>query len=544
MLQSAKKLPDGTTLSADICIVGAGPAGITLAISLMAHGKNVLLIEAGGPRGEAGAQAFYKGYTDNPALHQAPETDRTRGLGGTSAMWGGRCMPYDPQDFDRRDHIENSGWPFAIDTLEPYYRAAQTAAEAGNWAYTAAEAGLPGDMIERAETDVLRLDTLERWSPPTHFGKKYRDDLRASMHVTVLTGAVAVGLAEDNGQVTEIQLRTVKGNKNLRVKAGTVVLAGGGLEVPRLLMHTATGAKPALGDHSGWLGRGYMSHVGGVIAKLHISAGRSVVFGYEQDTDNVYLRRRLTLSAAAQAAHRLPNMYALLDRPLLDDASHDSAVLSLTYLAKRLLQRQSRSEYADKSGNFANYKRHLKNLLFGAPEVLTVLPRFGRKRFLTGRRLPSLLLKSKGDHYYLYFHAEQSAVQDSRIALVPETDALGMRKLRVEVKLSEPDAEGIVRAHRLIGSELKKTGAGQLEFLGADPLALVKACKATLGHHVGATRMTDSPATGVVDKDCKVFGTNNLYIASAAVLPSSSQAHPTLTVLALALRLSDHLAKN
>jgi hypothetical protein len=266
------------------------------------------------------------------------------------------------------------------------------------------------------------------------------------------------------------------------------------------------------------------------------------VFGYEQDGEGVYLRRRLTLGAAAQAEHNLPNMYALLDRPLLHDASHNSAILSLTHLTKRLVQRQSLTDSSGETSNFSNYKRHLKNILFGAPEVLSVLPRFGRKRFLTGRRLPSLLLKSDNNSFYLYFHAEQSAHRDAHLTLASDTDSKGMRRLRIKAKLTEADAQGIVRAHQAIGTELEKTGAGRLEFLGADPLDLVKSCKSTLGHHIGATRMAAKPENGVVDANCRVFGTRNLYVASASVLPSSSQAHPTLTVLALALRLSDHLS--
>lgn len=540
MFVNAKKLSEGTKLTADICIIGAGVAGITLAMALIDQGKRILLIEAGGLKGSAGAQKLYHGHSSNTAFHQMPDSDRVRGLGGTSAIWGGRCMPYDSQDFEARDHMVNSGWPFGLDVLAPYYRAAQQAADCGGWAYTASKAGLPGDMIEGAQTDALHLDSLERWSPPTHFGKSHRAALGASTNITVLTGAVATELIYQNGRVTQVRLQSTKTKRQISVVADQVVLAGGGLEVPRLLMHSATDTAPALGDQSGWLGRGYMSHVGGVIARLKIATGRKVIFGYEQDGDGIYVRRRLTLSAQAQAQHRLPNMYALLDRPLLDDASHNSAILSLAFLAKRLVQRQSQSDGSD-TGKFALYKSHFRNLLFGAPEVLSVLPRFGRNRFLTGRRVPSLLLTSGDNSFYLYFHAEQSANHDAQISLADDRDAMGMRRLQIDAHLSEADAEGVIRAHQLIGAELEKSGAGHLEFLGDDPMALIRKCKSTLGHHIGATRMARTAENGVVDPDCKVFGTENLYVASASVLPSSSQAHPTLTILALALRLAERL---
>ncbi len=543
MIRPAHHLPDGTVLETDICIIGAGPAGITLARALARQGRRlrILLVEAGDARGAAGAQRLYRGESLHPAFHQPPDSDRARGLGGTSALWGGRCMPYDPQDFEARAHMPASGWPFGPDTLAAYYRAAQAEADCGDWAYDAASAGLAGEMIAGAATGALQLDTLERWSPPTHFGKAHSAELRRSQVIIVLTGAVATGLVHRDGIVHSVPVCGVRDGRRLSVSAGRVVLAGGGLEVPRLLLQTGLGGQQALGDQSGWLGRGYMCHVGGVIARLHLTPGRAVVFGYERDRDGVYLRRRLTLSAAAQAQHRLPNLYALLDRPLLDDAGHRSAVLSLAYLGKRLLKRQARSDDTGE-GRLAHYRRHLRNLLFGAPEVLSVLPRFGRARFLTGRRVPSLLLQSSDNRFYLFFHAEQSADRESRVFLAAERDAVGMAKLCIDARLTPADAEGIVRAHRLIGAELEKTGAGRLEFLGDDPMALVRACKCTLGHHIGAARMAARPEDGVTDPDGRVFGTENLYIASAAMLPGSSQAHPTLTVLALALRLADHLS--
>lgn len=542
MLKSARGIRNGETLEADVCIVGAGPAGITLAMALAGSGRRILLIEAGGARGPGGAQALYRGETADPAFHQPPDSDRTRGLGGSSSMWGGRCMPYDRQDFEPRAHIANSGWPFDLAELEPYYRRAQKIADCGDYAYRAGAAGLPGEMIEGAQTGALRLDSLERWSPPVHFGKANRAALAASQEITVLTGAVVTGLEHANGRVSRVLLKSIKGADLGSVSAGIVVLAGGGLETPRLLMHTATATSPALGDHSGWLGRGYMSHVGGVIARLQIAPQRKVIFGYEQDGAGVFVRRRLTLSPEAQAEERLPNMYALLDRPLLDDASHNSAVLSAAYLVKRLVQRQTTDTAGTSdTGRFAHYRRHIKNLLFGAPEVLTVLPKFGRKRFLTGRRVPSLLLASDDNRFYLYFHAEQSAHPDSRIVLSDERDSLGMRRLRVEGKLLEDDAHGIVRAHRRIGAELERSGAGRLEFLGDDPLALVRTCKSTLGHHIGAARMSTRPKDGVVDANGRVHETENLYVLGAAALPTSSQAHPTLTILALAFRMADHI---
>ena len=545
----AQRIPVGETLRCDVCIVGGGVAGLVIARSLQAAGRDVVLLEAGGLRGPGRAQALYRGTVRAPGFHLAPDSDRTRGLGGSSALWGGRCMPYDPVDFEHRAHVTHSGWPLDLQTLEPWYRQAQVLADCGGWSWTAEEAGMPGRLIEGFESPVLRTETLERWSRPTHFGRSLGPALLASDRVRIVTGAVATGLRRDTSgrRIDAVEVRAVSGGKRFAVAAARIVLAGGGLETVRLLLASGTDGtgRPAIGDHSGWLGRGYMTHVGGVIAQLRIAPGRRVIFGYERDPEGVYVRRRFTFSPEAQRAERLVNLYALLDRPLLSDAGHNSAILSLTWLAKRILQRQSRDDMPDAAtgGMLALYRRHLRNLVFGAPEVLSVLPRFGRDQFLSGRRVPSLLMASGDNRFHLYFHAEQSPDRDNRITVDrADRDALGMPRIVLDARLSDPDAEAILRAHRLIGRELETAGAGSLEFLEPDdPMSSLRRCKATLGHHIGAARMSANPADGVVDGNGRVHLMDNLYVASAAMLPSSSQAHPTLTVLALALRLADHL---
>jgi len=539
----AARLGQGQALSGDVCIVGAGIAGTVLAHELAQSGQSVVLLEAGGMKGAAGSLPLYRGETDDPDFHLPPDLDRARGVGGTSSMWGGRCMPFDPIDFEPRDHVPFSGWPMRYTDIEPWFRRAQDYAECGAYDYESDAAGLKGDLVEGLKSDTLLMSSLERWSPPTHFGKKLGRGLARSENVTLVTGAVAVGLEAGSGanEITRLRVRSVKSNRDFFVSAKRFVLAGGGLETTRLLLASARQDQAAIGDHSGWLGRGYMCHVGGVIARVVFSEGQKTVFGYEQDHDEVYVRRRFTLSDQAQRHEKLPNMYALLDRPLLEDASHGSASLSLLFLIKRLVQRQSADTVDTATGTFALYKRHLRNLVLGAPEVMTVLPRFGRQRFLRGRRVPSLLLASKNNSFYLYYHAEQFPNRDSRVVLSDEADETGLARLRIEAKLGEPDVEAIKAAHRAIDRELRASDVGRLEFLDQDVSAAIRRCKCTLGHHIGTTRMAANPAHGVVDENAKVHEMQNLFVASSSVFPTSGQAHPTLTILAFALRLADHL---
>jgi len=539
----AARLREGQELCGDVCIVGAGIAGTVLAHELAVSGVSVILLEAGGMKGAAGSLPLYRGESDNHDFHLPPDMDRARGVGGTSSMWGGRCMPFDPVDFEPRDHVQFSGWPMRYADIEPWYRRAQDYAECGAYDYESAAAGLEGDLIEGLESDSLLMSSLERWSPPTHFGKKLGPGLARSQQVTLITGAAAIGLETQSGaeEITRITARSVKSKRVFHVKAKRFVLAGGGLETTRLLLATARPGQRAVGDHSNWLGRGYMCHVGGVIARVIFNEGRKTAFGYEQDRDGVYVRRRFTFSDRAQLEEKLPNIYALLDRPLLEDASHGSASLSLLFLIKRLVQRQSADTDDTATGTFALYKRHLRNLVLGAPEVMSVLPRFGRQRFLRGRRIPSLLLASKNNSFYLYFHAEQFPNRDSRVMLSNDADNLGLPRLRIEAKLGDPDVEAVLAAHQVIDRELRASGAGRLEFLKEDTHDAIRRCKCTLGHHIGTTRMAADPAQGVVDENTKVHGMKNLFVASSSVFPTSSQAHPTLTILAFALRLAEHL---
>lgn len=542
MIHSARRIADGATLECDVCIVGAGAAGITLALELIDSGLDVVLLEAGGVRRAGRAQELYRGEVVDPGRHLPPDRDRWRQLGGTTAIWGGRCLPYDPIDLEARPWVPHSGWPLEPAELDPYYRRAHHYLQCGAYAYTAAEAlrDGPPQMIPGFADHELLASTIERWSPPTHFGKVYRRRLAEARNVRVLVGAVGVEIdaSPDGRRATLLHVATLRGRR-FRVAPRALVLSGGGLEVTRLLLASTKVHPTGIGNHSDWLGRGYMCHVSGSIARVQFPPEADVVFGYEIDADGVYCRRRLTISAEAQRRHRLLNVHVLLDRPLLHDPDHGSGMLSLAFIAKTLMQPWQNVQPG--SGKYALYWRHFVNVISGSPEVLMALPRWSRQRFLQDRRMPSLMLKSRSNTYHLYYHTEQVPSRESRVTLGSERDALGMPRLRIDFRVTDQDVDAIVRAHELIGRELESQGCGKLQFDDSDPHALVRRHSAVLGHHIGTTRMSASPEDGVVDPDCRVHGTTNLFVASSSVFPTSSQANPTLTIVAMAIRLADHL---
>ena len=522
--------------TADICIVGAGPAGLTLADRLAGQGRRILLIEAGGAEQTDAAQAFYAGEVADSAVHWPLDFYRVRALGGTSRIWGGRVIPYDPIDFAQRDWVPHSGWPIGAADLAPYYPAALRAAEGGAFDYRPS-----GPIVPGLDGDSLHT-TVERFSRPTDFWARYGDRL-ARCGVRVMSGAAvtAVRLNAGGDHVDHLEVRC--GNGLRRVRAGTYVVAMGGLETTRLLMASDDVLPDGIGNAGGWLGRGYMCHLAATFGEVTLNGPpRSIGFDYERDADGIYLRRRIALTEAAQRELKVMNFTARLHIPDANDPGHRNAVLSLIFLAAFAVKYEYSRSMREGDRSWPVMARHVGNILRDPLALYRFATGWGVQRYLASRRMPSIALYARNGRYPLEFHAEQAPNPDSRLTLSTARDAYGMRRLRADWRVTPLDFATIRKSYQRIARELERTGTGHLTYDDAGLEAAVMKAGAYGGHHSGTTRMAASPADGVVDADCRVFGTDNLYIASGSVLPTSSQANPTLTTLALALRLADHLA--
>lgn len=544
MIGTSSEIEAGQALECEICIVGAGAAGVTLALELAKHGREVILLEAGGLKHDRRVQRLYAGTVASPAVHLPPDTDRARRLGGTTSLWGGRCIPLDPIDLEKRDYVPLSGWPISYDELTSNYERAHVYCQCGSTDYDATTALPDGTrpMIPGLDDDDLITSSLERWSPPTDFGKVYRNALRSSRCVHVLLNSVCLELecGESGRTVGKLHVSTPEG-KRFAVRAQTTVLCGGGLEVTRLLLVSDGIHREGLGNETGWLGRGYMCHVRGVIARLQLNAGTPIIFGYERDADGVYCRRRFSIAAPAQRRDRLLNINMMLDRSLIGDPAHRSGMLSLAFMAKSLLGKSQEIVSGGTKSYF--YLRHLANILSGSPEILSVLPGWFRARFVAGRRIPSILPVSKENNYHLYYQSEQIPNSDSRVVLSDTRDELGVPRLHIDFRITEQDCDSIFRAHELMNRALRSSGIGRITYTSEHPREDIYLHQAVLGHHLGTTRMAHNPRCGVVDENCRVHGIDNLFIASGAVFPTSGQANPTLSIVALAIRLADHLQR-
>jgi choline dehydrogenase-like flavoprotein len=546
MIEDVCDLPDGHTLSADICIAGAGAAGITLALELAGSGLAVLLLEAGGLKAERRTQELYDGSVVDERLHSPPHRYRQRRFGGTTTIWGGRCVPLDDIDFEARDYMPLSGWPIGPEALRPFYPRANELCEAGAFKYQEGEAftGPLRPMIAGFRSEHFSTSSLERFSCPTDFGARYRERLRQSSNVRVLLHAnvTRVRFHPDRATVESLLVCTLTG-KSFNVRAARFVLATGGLEVARLLLANRDVWPQGIGNQHDVVGRYYMCHIAGTVGTLKLSVPASAIWhGYDLSEEGVYCRRRLALAAATQRRLGLGNFVARLHHPRITDPAHRTAVLSALQLAKGLISYEygKRLHGQERLGLNA-WLAHIRNVLSDPGEVIAFGHHMLRDRFLAKRKFPSIIVRSKAGHYSLDFHAEQQPSALSRVSLMRERDALGMQRLAVDWRYTPLDVHTVSVGVELFAADIRASGIGKFEY-DPDSIELeMSRYGAYGGHHLGTARMGSDPRVSVVDGDGRVHGLRNLYLAGSAVFPTSSQANPTLTILALAVRLAAHL---
>lgn len=520
--------PAPNTLSAQTCIIGAGAAGISLARHLLAAGQRVLLIESGGldyeketadlNAGENVGQEYY------PLNHS-----RLRFFGGTTAIWGGRCAELDPIDFTRRDWVPYSGWPITHATLEPYYRQARRLLDLPAEPPTpemlaAAGVTLPSFNPEKIQTLLWLFDG--------RFNRFTFDscaDLSKHSHCTILTHATVREIVVDTAgkHVAHLEVRSLDG-ASMRVTADHYVLAAGGIENPRLLLASNSVVPHGLGNASDQVGRYFMEHPHARGGRVESTKAWQLLkaFDCKHRIGATKLQALVTPSPSTQAARRLLNT-------------------SLTISARKP------ADGKDSLGMSA-YKRAKDHM---APT------RAGRAWWMRTKKLvngitrysdplrPYLMAKAGSVDLALFVRAEQAPNPLSRVTLSDRRDALGMPRVRLDWRTTTLDVESVAGLVDVLGTELQRLGMGQTipaPWLSdgsgqwqTDPLISTH----PLGgyHHMGTTRMGDDPKTSVTDANCRVHGIDNLYVAGSSLFPTSGWANPTLTIIALALRLADHL---
>jgi choline dehydrogenase-like flavoprotein len=528
-------------LQARVCIIGAGAAGIALASELDGAGFRVVLIEAGGLTPDPGLADYYGGTATAP--HPDPTQFRRTIFGGTTGLWGGRCIPLQPIDFEAREYVPNSGWPIAYEELARHYPRALEYCDAGAFDFTASGSVRP--FVETIQGfdggDVVMTDRIERYSLPTDFGRSYRERIRRSSDVVALLGARCLRLVKAAGgdRIDGAELVDRAGRKRM-VSAQIFVLATGGIEVPRLLMLSDRQGS-GFGNRGDAVGRYYMCHFENTCGWL-VPLGSRVVFNFERTTDGVYCRRQLRFRPEAQRRHRLLNTVFRLHFPSYSDASHGSAVMSGIYLAKSVLVAEYRNILQHGAEAPASPTlEHVRNVVTGFPQLAKFAADYLFRIRLARRKLPYTLVPNADGSFPVDFNSEQTPLATNRVTLSEEVDRHGLRRVHIAWRLSEEDIDAAYRAFQLLRETLNRSGRARLGFDEQQLRERISRSTPLGGHHIGTARMAASERMGVVDSNCAVFGLPNLYVASSAVFPTSSDANPTLTITALAIRMAAHL---
>ncbi len=517
MFIDARTLAEAATIEADICIIGAGAAGITMARELAGSGRRVAVFESGGFDFEQPTQQLYDGAVTGQPMPPLV-VERLRYLGGSTNHWSGGCRPFDAEDMAVRSYIPDSGWPIGVADLDPFYRRAQAICQLGPYTYA------PRDWAEGAAqpldlgADAALRTGIFQYSPPTRFGEVYRADLERAEGVGVYLHANTVGIETDDsaGTVTGLRLACLDGHR-FHAVAKAYVLATGGIENPRLLLNADKVQKAGLGNGHDLVGRYFMDHpyVSGAATVMLAGAAPSLDFYQQRQVRGIPVGAYFGATPAAAQAEGLPGFcIGLVPQTMAEQGTGRDSLKTIV---------------ADiKSGHWPDHLAyHLGQILNSAEwRAETTYYRWTHAK-------PTVLSTD--------YICECPPDRDSRVTLGDDVDALGMRRVKVDWRLPADFERTMGRAHELLAQELGRLGIGRLRMntreTGHDAMAAI----ANGFHHMGTTRMHRDPRHGVVDADCRVHGMANLFIAGSSVFPTYSFDNPTMTIVALALRLSDHL---
>ncbi len=555
MIIDARKLEEGTALHCDVAIVGAGAVGITLAVALAKRSPRlrILVAEAGSRRYSARAQQQYFGQERlEPSSHADLTQFRRRMLGGSTTIWGGRCLPYTRDDFADRPDLGRPGWPIGYEEVESLYAEALGVLDAGAPEFSAGDA-LPGAPPEVAPANGhpdLQLDGIERYSLPTNLARKYRDDLRTSSQITVLLNAPCFTLLAQPGAGGASGFRIKTDGKTWDVVARRTVLAVGGLETARLLLWSERMTGLPFGNGHDNVGRYYMTHVVDKSAWIRFTCPLDrVQLDYVRSRDDVWVRRLIQLTEPARRRMGIMNFAMRPVFPTVADPAHGNSILSAVYMARRLLIPEYArivSELLPDGGCESvrgprHYAQHVWNMVRGAPELAGFVSRWLRLRTLATRKLPSIFVPSSLGMYPLETIVEQIPDRSSCVRLGTAFDPQGMPRLNVAWKAGPEFDRHLLGIYDAVGKCLVEAGIGTLSLPAARRSEILRHCYPQAGHHLGTARMSSRAPDGVVDGNLEVWDTPNLFVLSSAVFPTASFANPTLTIVALALRLASHL---
>jgi choline dehydrogenase-like flavoprotein len=504
MIIDARALPDDTALKATLCIIGGGMAAIAIARELRGSGIDVLILEAGGEKPTAEGQTLFRG---RGTMHDADgrtrdisgylPSSRIRAFGGSGHVWGGKCGRLDPSDFEARDWVPDSGWPFNRAALDPYYDRASKHLELPSFTHDLIS-GDPARPPLRVG-DGKTWETVPRFHSPVSGAQsngkfdafRYSVTSVPNIRVCVNAPVTQIRLTPDGRAVSGLGIRTLEG-KRLTASADQYILASGAIENARLLLHSNATMKKAVGNDNGLVGGYFGGH-------LNVSTGD----GEKTSSTGI--------------------AFGSLDQPF--DLYVDNDILKVWGIWNAT-QRAQRA-----------YRMHNTWVAFGRENTPPTPSEMAMERL--ARATKGTVPIGKPEYIGIRVMAEQPPTPSSRVGLDSAIDELGVQKVTLDWRLSDSYLRGFQRSIDILGREVGASRLGRVHWpvQRSQMINLVVPAR----HHIGTTRMNANPKKGIVDEHCRVHGIGNLSIAGSSVFPTAGIVNPTLTLIALAVRLADRV---
>jgi len=517
MHTDARQLENNTRIAGDVCIIGAGAAGISIALEWINSPLKVILLESGGFDYEGEIQDLYRGKRTGLPYYPL-ESSRLRYFGGSTGHWAGFCSPLDPIDFKSRDWVPHSGWPFGAETLAPYYKRAHHLLELSEFEYDWRYWNKKDPDFEPLpfDEDVI-IPKLWQFSAPTRFGKRYRKNILEASNVELFTYATVTSVNADQygKQVTSVTVKNMTG-KTLRVDARYFVIATGGIQNAALLLASNNVMPHGIGNDHDQVGRYFMEHLEITAADLLLD--RPHYFSaYMLDFFFTKVRIEMAVHEKQQVLHKILNATAAIS--VKESDQHDNAAPG-----------NRKEDEITSTGKSNQSDKHLRGWETAEKYYHEQKPEKPKPRQSTA--------------FELFCRIEQAPDPDSRVTLDIEKDPLGFPRAALHWKFGSLERYTLRKLLELIGQQAGLSGLGRLkmkDWLADEGDAAFPSTVAGGWHHMGTTRMHDDKKQGVVDADCKVHGIGNLYVAGSSCFATAGAANPTLTLVAMALRLSDYL---
>jgi choline dehydrogenase-like flavoprotein len=520
MIEDFREVDVSVPLSADVCVVGAGAAGIALAIELSKANLKVLILESGDVRPQKSDQVLNEGEIAGQQF-TGLTSGRVRAFGGSTRLWFGQCIRLEDIDLVERDWVPYSGWPISMTELAPWYQHAER--------FFRLEGEPYDEQVYRnfgtsppAWSDGELCTHFTIYTPNVNLGSLFYRYVKESSRIRLIVKANVLEVTTEAAGTlcTGLRIASLDG-KSARVNAPAVVLCGGGIENARLLLLSRSQKRDGLGNDRDLVGRFLQDHPNATTANVYATDMRSLhaLFSLQYKGDVRYFPK-FSLHPRKQEEEHCLNCTSHL--VFEQDENSGFAACREIYRGVRRNQRPS------------DMRRKLLNIAADFPTVL--------------RSASAFLLKGKSPlgkptKVRLQCHAEQLPDRESRVTLSEEKDLLGLPKARVHWKVNEVERSTMRVITQSMHDELQRLGLARVEI---DPWLQDDAQEwknrmVDSYHHIGTTRMAVDQNSGVVNDNCEVFGTQGLYVAGSSVFPTSGYANPTLTIVALSLRLASHI---